>query len=248
MRPIRLALAGLLLISLLGACCSSNPAPVSPVPATSGAMALTSKTVALVDVDEESGETRAFCTGVWVGPKTILTAAHCVEPSPLAALLGANEHFRYAVREDIFVNGSAVEAKYPPTHEADVSVRDEEHDLALLTVNGPLPAHQVAELGPNPSQGQRVESMGHSKGLWWSYSSGDVAAIRFAPLGSEPMTWIQTTTPISPGNSGGGLFDEDGRLIGVCSRSLSSPRAQNINFYVHTDYVRALLQGPRPLQ
>lgn len=241
MRALPVALSGLLLISLLGACCSSNPPPVAPAPTTARAGELTSKTVALVDVDEEEGTTRAYCTGVWVGPKTILTAAHCVEEDPLTGAFGLNTHFRYAVREDIFVNGSAIEAKYPATHEADVSVRDEAHDLALLTVNGPLPAHQIAELGPNPEQGARVESMGHAKGLWWSYSSGDVAAIRFAPLGSEPMLWIQTTTPISPGNSGGGLFDEDGRLIGVCSRSLTSPRAQNINFYVHTDYLRLLL-------
>lgn len=247
MRALHLALSGLLLISLLGACCStSGKAPVAPAPSTTMAGELTSKTVALVDVDEESGETRAYCTGVWVGPKTILTAAHCVEPSPLAAFLGAAEHFRYAVREEVFVNGSAIEAKYPVTHEADVSVRDEAHDLALLTATGPLPDHKVAELGPNPEQGARVESMGHSKGLWWSYSSGDVAAIRFAPLASDPMLWIQTTTPISPGNSGGGLFDGEGKLVGICSRSLTSPRAQNINFYVHTDYLRLLLQGPKP--
>lgn len=231
----------------LGACCStSGKGPLSPVPSTTGAATLTSKTVALVDVDEEDGNTRAFCTGVWVGPKTILTAAHCVEQSPLAGFLGVQEHFRYAVRSDIFVNGSEIEAKYPVTHEMDVTMRDEAHDLALLEAKGQTPSHEIAELGANPEQGAHVEAMGHSKGLWWSYSSGDVAAIRFAPLGSEPMTWIQTTTPISPGNSGGGLFDEQGKLVGICSRGLSSPRAQNINFFAHTDYIRALLEGPKP--
>lgn len=242
----RLLLSGLLLITLLGACCSSNPAPALPAPATDRARELTSKTVALVMTDEESGATRAYCTGVWVGPKTILTAAHCVEQSPLAGFLGVEERFRYAVREDVFVNGSTIEAKYPETHGAEVAVRDEDHDLALLTASGPLPAHQIAEIGPNPEQGAHVHAMGHSKGLWWSYSSGDVAAIRFAPLGSDPMTWIQTTAPVSPGNSGGGLFDMDGKLIGICSRSLGSPRAQNVNFYVHTDYLRLLLKGPKP--
>lgn len=247
MRTLPSLVIGSLLVALLGACCSSGPKPVSPVPANDRARELTSKTVALVAVDEEEGTTRAYCTGVWVGPKTIMTAAHCVEPSPLAAFLGVEEHYRYAVRDDIFVNGSAVEAKYPVTHEADVSVRDEAHDIALLTVAGQTPSHGIASLGPNPEQGQRVQSMGHSKGLWWSYSSGDVAAIRFAPLGSEPMLWVQSTASISPGNSGGGLFDEEGRLVGICSRGIASARAQNLNFFVHTDYLRALLeQGPKP--
>lgn len=242
MRAVRFSLVALLLIGLTGACCSTKqPAPVAPVPATDGARELTSKTVALVAVDEEEGTTRAYCTGVWVGPKAILTAAHCVEESPLAGFLGVTEHFRYAVRDDIFVNGSAIEAKYPVTNLADVRVRDEAHDLALLEAVGYWPQHGVAELGANPEQGQHVQSMGHAKGLWWSYSSGDVAAIRFAPLGSDPMTWIQTTAPISPGNSGGGLFDDQGRLVGICSRGLASPRAQNINFFVHTDYIRALM-------
>lgn len=243
MRTLSTLVIGSLLVALLGACYSSGPKPVSPVPANDRARELTSKTVALVRVDEEEGTTRAFCTGVWVGPKTILTAAHCVEEDPLMGAFGLNTHFRFATREDIFVNGSTVEARYPVTREAEVSVRDESHDLALLTAMGPMPEHKLAELGPNPEQGSHVQSMGHAKGLWWSYSSGDVAAIRFAPLGSDPMTWIQTTTPISPGNSGGGLWDDQGRLIGICSRSLASPRAQNINFYVHTDYLR-LIVGP----
>lgn len=225
---------------LLAACCSTTSGPAK-APATSRASELTAKTVALVMVDEEEGTTRAYCTGVWVGPKTILTAAHCVESDPLAALFGAKQEFRYAVREDIFVNGSTVEAKYPTTRLMEIAELDETHDLALMMATGQTPPHEIAELGSNPEQGQHVQSMGHAKGLWWSYSSGDVAAIRLAPLGSEPMTWIQTTTPISPGNSGGGLFDEDGRLVGICSRSLASPRAQNVNFYVHTDYLRALL-------
>lgn len=207
---------------------------------------LTSKTVALVLVDEDSGETRAYCTGVWVGMESILTAAHCVE----GASLGEEESdpgLWYAVRSDIFVGGSAIEAKYPVAHRARVLELDGEHDLALLAADGQTPLHGIAELGASPSQGEHVHSMGHARGLWWSYSSGDVAAIRFAPLGSIPMIWIQTTAPISPGNSGGGLFDEDGRLVGICSRAVSAPRAQNLNFFVHTDYLRALLgKGARP--
>jgi S1-C subfamily serine protease len=58
------------------------------------------------------------------------------------------------------------------------------------------------------------------------------------------MWWIQATAPISPGNSGGGLFDAEGDLVGVCSRAAGG-RAQALNFWVHVMYVQALL-GQQP--
>ena len=41
---------------------------------------------------------------------------------------------------------------------------------------------------------------------------------------------LQTTAPISPGSSGGGLFDSRGNLIGITTSSLRN--AQNINFAI----------------
>jgi S1-C subfamily serine protease len=41
---------------------------------------------------------------------------------------------------------------------------------------------------------------------------------------------LQTTAPISPGSSGGGLFDERGNLVGITTSSLRS--AQSVNFAI----------------
>ena len=46
---------------------------------------------------------------------------------------------------------------------------------------------------------------------------------------------IQTSAPVSPGSSGGGLFDTSGRLIGVVT--FQHKYGQNLNFAVPADWV-----------
>lgn len=237
MKPFAVLLS---LLALCIGCRHSTPVAPSQTPASAD---LAAKTVALVDSDEDEGTTRAYCTAVWISKTELLTAAHCVQTSPLAQLLGVDPGIRYAVKDDVLFGPQGVEIRYPVTRKASVERVDQDHDLALLRAEGEVPPHATAELGGEPAQGQRAQSMGHSKGLWWSYSSGDIAAIRFMALGSVSMQWIQTTAPTSPGNSGGGLFDAEGKLIGVCSRAIASPRAQNLNFFVHLNHVRAFLEG-----
>ena len=50
---------------------------------------------------------------------------------------------------------------------------------------------------------------------------------------------IQTQTPISPGNSGGPLISDDGRMIGV--NSFISSTGENLNFAVSVDEVKLFL-------
>jgi S1-C subfamily serine protease len=159
---------------------------------------------------------------VWVGWDAFVTAAHCV------ASKADGERVAFAARGDVDTD---VEALRFGTLER----RDEAHDLALLRVKLP-PAHEVAELS-SPSVGQNVQTMGHPLGLWWSYSAGHVAAIRYDA--DEDMWEVQATAPISPGNSGGGLFDEDGNLLGIAHTYM--PRGENVNFFIHSTYVKQLI-------
>jgi len=54
----------------------------------------------------------------------------------------------------------------------------------------------------------------------------------------EGVLLLQTTAPISPGNSGGGLFDAQGKLIGITTFKLKN--GENINFAVEAQYVTRL--------
>lgn len=215
------------LVAALVGCSLRGAAPSSPPP-RSDVSDLVSKTVALV----EDGD--AYCTGVWVGQSTIVTAAHCVVRSdePLRA---------FVTRDDVFGPVDLHVRSPLRARPALVSAVDEEHDLALLIAPLP-PAHGVARVVLDTRAGVHVRTMGHPLGLWFSYSSGEVAGVRlFDPRdeGAERV-WVQATAPISPGNSGGGLFDDEGALVGIASGSF--PRGQTVNLFVHPQYIDALLR------
>ncbi len=105
---------------------------------------------------------------------------------------------------------------------------DERVDLAILRVVG-LDAKPLALRSDRlPPVGERVVAVGHPRGYEFTVSDGIVSARRSIAKGEVEM--IQTTTPISPGSSGGPLLDLDGRVVGVCSLTLAE--GQNINFAV----------------
>lgn len=102
---------------------------------------------------------------------------------------------------------------------------DTERDLCLLTA-ADLQATPVT-IAPEPAHiGQRIYTIGAPRGLELTLSDGLVSALR-EEAGSGGL--IQISAPISPGSSGGGLFDEDGRLLGITSMGIVGV-AQNLNF------------------
>lgn len=218
----------ILLVALLVGCAPAK----TPLSKTQAVADLAAKTVALVGFDDE-GSARAYCSGVWVGADVILTAEHCTE--------GLENGFGlYVVREDVYDPDSSEEKPLIAPRPLALETADAEHDLALLRVLDEPPSHGTAALAAPPSQGAPVQTMGHSRGLWFSYSSGDVAAVRKVEIGLD-IVWIQATAPISPGNSGCGLFDERGQLVGIASRALT--RGQALNFFVPAGYAVPLLRG-----
>lgn len=200
---------------------SSNQTPVA---------ILESQTVALTTLDED-GAIRAYCSGTWVSTDTVLTSRHCVAELKLG---GA---FHIATRDDVFVKDSVSLRKEIWSRETLLVAVDEDNDLALGRVRN-APKHFFARLSSYAVQsGQSVQAMGQPVGLWWSYSRGDIAAIRMI----DSTMYIQSTIPISPGSSGCGLFDNEGALIGVARGS--HKRGQNLNIFVHTQHLAAFLKG-----
>ena len=78
-------------------------------------------------------------------------------------------------------------------------------DLALISVNGQLPALVMSSAKVAP--GQAVLVIGSPLGLGGSVSSGSVSALR--------EDFIQFSAPISPGNSGGPIINLSGEVVGV---------------------------------
>lgn len=179
--------------------------------------------------------TKPFCTAVWISASSLMTAHHCVDEMALG------EEVAYVIERELDLS-----SKLQRAHAAKLVAVDPEHDLAILRAPG-APHHEVAALSNDSIEpGDDTHTMGHPYANWFSYSTGTVAAVRKALMPAsedDPMKetlWIQTTAQISPGNSGGGLFDGQGQLIGICSRSRRD--GQGLNFYIHRDHLRAFIQ------
>lgn len=74
--------------------------------------------------------------------------------------------------------------------------------------------------------GKKAFSIGAPRGLNRTIADGIVSAKRE----TENVRWVQNTAPISPGSSGGGLFDEYANLIGITTLTLKN--SQSINFAI----------------
>ena len=92
-----------------------------------------------------------------------------------------------------------------------------EIDLAVLsapvlTKKNILPMEMLTSTVP---QGSKVFAVGNPQGLYWSYTEGVVSGLRTRRRDGLDLEIYQTQTPINYGNSGGGLYSMNGRLIGV---------------------------------
>jgi len=114
---------------------------------------------------------------------------------------------------------------------ATIQLADEALDLCRLRVPGlHAPAVVIGSVG-SLRPGQTVYAIGAPAGLELTISQGIVSALRKVDEG----TVIQTSTPISPGSSGGGLFDISGRLVGITT--FQHRYGQNLNFALPADWI-----------
>lgn len=121
-------------------------------------------------------------------------------------------------------------------HEAELVTGNRKMDYCILRTRG-LPA-QVARIGrlDELTPGQRVYSIGSPRGLELTIAEGLLSAVRK----QDGVPMIQTSAAISPGSSGGGLFDEYGRVIGITTFLLKD--SQNLNFALPVELAEVLLR------
>ncbi len=90
-------------------------------------------------------------------------------------------------------------------------------DVAVLSCSRGANSFEAAAVRVLPplTVGEAVFAIGNPLGLGWSYSNGAISAIRRYAYESELLRLIQAQLPLNPGNSGGGLYDNSGALIGI---------------------------------
>ncbi len=112
---------------------------------------------------------------------------------------------------------------------------DQAHDLCALEPESGWSASPVPiRASKDVKVGERAYAIGAPEGLELTLSEGLVSGLRDV----DNVRVIQTSAPVSHGSSGGGLFDSQGRLIGVTSFFLKE--GQNLNFALPGEWVLAL--------
>ncbi len=126
-----------------------------------------------------------------------------------------------------------------------VLAEDQNRDLAILKVSGRnLPYLGLADT--DVLIGTHVVAIGSPLGLQNTVSDGIVSALRDEDNGRH---WVQTTAPVSPGNSGGPLLDLHGSVVGVITwRANPDLGGQNLNFAAPANEVKFLLTHSHDLR
>jgi len=126
---------------------------------------------------------------------------------------------------------------------AKVIGRDARTDIAVLKVDAhkPLPFIQLGN-SANVKPGEWVVAMGNPFGLGGTVTAGIVSA-RGRDIGAGPYDqFIQIDAPINQGNSGGPLFTQDGKVIGMNSAILSpSGGSIGIGFAIPSDMIKSIV-------
>ncbi len=126
-------------------------------------------------------------------------------------------------------------------YSATLIATDSKTDVAVISITPEegveLPA-AVIGTSEGLTLGQTVIAIGNPLGkLGGTVTNGIISSLEreIAMEGSGTMTLLQTNAAVSPGNSGGGLFDLYGRLIGVVNAKSTGEGVEGISFAIPID-------------
>src|SRR5205814_1233755 len=116
---------------------------------------------------------------------------------------------------------------------AEVIARHKDLDLALIWMpreSGDASFAEPVAITDKVGDGESVFVIGHPEGLRFTLSTGIISR--------TDSNMIQMSAPVSPGNSGGPVFDDKGELVAIVTSMVDKhgdPNAENLNFAVRAD-------------
>lgn len=130
------------------------------------------------------------------------------------------------------------------TYTATVVGADQQSDIALLKIDATGLTPAVLGDSDNVQVGEVVIAVGNPMGtLGGTVTDGIVSALnRDISVEGNQMTLMQTSAAISPGNSGGGLFNTNGELIGIVNAKYSDEDAEGLGFAIPVNTMKTVVQ------
>ena len=130
------------------------------------------------------------------------------------------------------------------TYTATVVGSDQQSDIALLKIEADGLTPAVLGDSDNVQVGEVVIAVGNPMGtLGGTVTDGIVSALnRDISVEGNEMTLMQTSAAISPGNSGGGLFNTNGELIGIVNAKYSDEDAEGLGFAIPVNTMKTVVQ------
>lgn len=171
-----------------------------------------SASVVTVKTLDEQGQPEGQGSGVAVGKGLVATNCHVVRRAVAIRVASPEGEFQ------------ALWTRHLPGH-----------DLCLLSVPGFVAGVPPLRPAGSLKVGEAVYAVGNPLGFGLSVSRGLIAVIRLG----ERYPALVANAPMSPGSSGGGLFDREGRLLGLTTAILRS--GQNLNRILPADALADLL-------
>ncbi len=119
------------------------------------------------------------------------------------------------------------------TFYATMRYADQGRDFCLLNVDALQGVPVTARRYNTIRVGEKVYALGAPYGYELSISAGIVSQLRTIDNNRQ----IQTDAAVSPGSSGGGLFDGAGNLIGIMTSKIADESVEGIGFAIPADLV-----------
>ena len=131
-------------------------------------------------------------------------------------------------------NSITVRTRSGDEYNASLVGSDEQSDLAVLKIDATGLAPAVLGDSTTLEVGDLAIAIGNPLGeLGGSVTSGIISALdREMTIDGQTMTLLQTDAAVNPGNSGGGLFNANGDLIGIVNAKSSGENVEGIGFAI----------------
>jgi len=135
-----------------------------------------------------------------------------------------------------------IKLKNGDVHEASIVGRSSEVDIAVLKIDATNLQPVVIGDSSKLVVGDTAVVVGNPLGSGATVTNGIISALgREIDLGDSVMNLLQTNAAVNPGNSGGGLFNGKGELVGIVVAKSAGEDIEGIGFAIPINDIKDII-------